>query len=122
MKSQKNNSLREGQFPQKQRKAALVCLSRRGGIIGHMQQLLPLQKHPFVFTSTATLDDNVCGTKGNGQKYKYLPSLPDVHSFVYCKYIYSKGNKKCSFLKCRLTFSAKNKPSGVFPSGRWRRD
>lgn len=31
--------------------------------------------------------------KSNGQKYKYLSSLPDLHSFVYCKYIYSKEKK-----------------------------
>lgn len=47
-KSQQNNSLREGQFPQRQRKGALVCLPRRGGIIGHKQQLLALQKHQRV--------------------------------------------------------------------------
>lgn len=73
MKSQKNNSPREGQFPQRQRKGALVCLPRRGGIIGHkqqqqQQQLLPLQKHQRVFPSTAPLDDSTCGTKVMGRK------------------------------------------------------
>lgn len=83
MKSQKNNSLREGQFPQKQRKAALVCLSRRGGIIGHMQQLLPLQKHQFVFTSTATPDDNVCGTKVMGRNINIChPQQTYIHLFT----------------------------------------
>lgn len=82
MKSQKNNSLREGQFPRKRSGAASECLPRRGGIIGHMQQLLPLQKHPCVFASTATPQHNTCGTKVTGTNTNMCRSYY-FYSFIY---------------------------------------
>ena len=67
----KNNSLREGQFShttERQRKGALVCFPHRRSIISCMQQLLPPQIYHYMFTLTAGIDDKTCGTNVNSQK------------------------------------------------------
>lgn len=111
MKSEKNKSLREGQFAQKRSRGVLARLPRRGCIISPAQQLPPLQKHQRVFASTETRVE---------QRKKYLSPPPDLYSFIYGKYVYSWAKRSLPEMYLnKPTVSAKNKPSGVFPSGRW---